>query len=203
MAVDADAVDFLHILTEEFGNVLISRPVDGNAKVIAIFVFELFLKFRLVEPVLAEPVEIGELLVRELIKLAVRSGREGSADKVFDIEPRIGDILAFARHPVRQIDGELQAGVCADQIAVIDIGVVQIALGLHLRLYSLNDLALAEQLVIDLDAGDFFKCFGERFRLIFMRRDGFRQHVDFHALEGFCCFDEPFHFLHLLFFRER
>jgi hypothetical protein len=45
----------------------------------------------------------------------------------------------------------------ADQVRVVDIAVIEIAVGLHLRLHRLHDLAFAEDLVVDLDAGDFFK----------------------------------------------
>jgi len=91
----------------------------------------------------------------------------------------------------------------ADQVGVVDVGVIQIAVGLHLRLHRLHHLALAQQLVVDLDAGDLEERLGERLRFVFVRRDGFRQDVDFQALERLGGIDEPFHFLHLLRLGQR
>ena len=88
----------------------------------------------------------------------------------------------------------------ADQVAVVDVGVIEVAVGLHLRLNRLHHFALAEHLVVDLDAGDFLERLGQRLRFIVMRRDRLRQHVDFHALERLGGLDEPLHLLDLLFF---
>ena len=41
VAIDADAVDFLHVVGEEFGDVLIGRPVDRHAEVVAVLGLEL------------------------------------------------------------------------------------------------------------------------------------------------------------------
>jgi hypothetical protein len=76
------------------------------------------------------------------------------------------------------------------------------SVGLHLRLHRLHDLAFAEQLVIDLDAGDFLERLGQRLRLVFVRRNRFRQHVDLQASEGLGSGDEPLHLLLLLFLRQ-
>ena len=67
MAVDADAVDFLDILGEEFSDVLVGGPVDRNAEFVAVFGLEAFLQVGTVEPVLAEPVQVGELLIGKLV----------------------------------------------------------------------------------------------------------------------------------------
>ena len=91
----------------------------------------------------------------------------------------------------------------ADQVRVVDVGIVQIALGLHLRLHCLHHFAFTEQLVIDLDAGDFLEGFGQCFGFVFMGRNGFREHVDFHARERFGGVDKPFHLLHLIRLRKR
>ena len=61
----------------------------------------------------------------------------------------------------------------ADQITVVDIAVVQIPLSLHLRLYGLNHFAFAKDLVVDLDAGDFLKRFGQNFGFISVRWNAF------------------------------
>ena len=49
----------------------------------------------------------------------------------------------------------------ADQVGVVDIGVVEIAVRLHLRLNRLDDLAFAEDLVVDLDPGDLLEGLGQ------------------------------------------
>ncbi len=85
---------------------------------------------------------------------------------------------------------------------VVDIGVVQIAVGLHLRLHGLNHFAFAEDLMVHLDAGDFLEGLGQHRRFIGVGRNAFREHVDFHALERLRRLDEPFHLLHLVFLGE-
>jgi hypothetical protein len=96
----------------------------------------------------------------------------------------VGDVLALAGHPVGQVDGLLQARVGADQVGIVDIGVVEVAVGLHLRLHGLHHLALAEELVVDLDAGDLLERLGQRLGFILVGRNGLRQHVDLHARNG-------------------
>ena len=165
VAVDLDAVDLLHVVGEEVGDVLIGRPVDRHAELVAVLGLELVLEVRAVEPVLAEPVEIGELLVGQLPELAVRPGGERLAHEVVDVEHRVGDVLALARHPVGQVDGALQARMRADQVGVVDIAVIEVAVRLHLRLNRLDDLAFAEDLVVHLDAGDLLEGLGQHLRL--------------------------------------
>ncbi len=74
MAIDLLAIDFA--TGEERGNILICRPVNGNAKVITILRLEVGLVLFIVEPVVTEPVEVRELLVGKLIELLVGSGGE-------------------------------------------------------------------------------------------------------------------------------
>jgi hypothetical protein len=202
VAVDADAVDFLDVVGEELGDVLIGGPVDRNAEVVAVFLLERRLQVFAVEPVLAEPVEVRELLVGQLVEIAVRAGGELGAHEVIQIEPGLVTSAAVARHPVGQVVGQLQPRVGADQVAVVDIGVVEVAAGLHLGLHGLHHLALAEDLVVDLDAGDFLERLGEHFRLVGMRRNTFGQDVDFHSGERLCRIDEPLHLGKLLVFRQ-
>ena len=70
------------------------------------------------------------------------------------VEAGIGDVLAFAGHPVGQVAGLLVAPVGADQVRVVDVGVVDVLAGLHLRLQLFDHVAFADQVVGDLDAGD-------------------------------------------------
>ncbi len=187
---------------EEFGDVLIGRPVDRDAQIVPIELLEPRLQLRALEPVVAEPVQVRELLIGQLVELAVRTGGERLAHEVVDVEHRIGDVLALAGHPVGQVDRQLQPRMRADQVGVVDVGIVQVALGLHLRLHRLHDLALAEQLVIDLDAGDFLERLGQDLGFVLVRRNGFGQDVDLHAPERFGGLDEPLHLLQLVLFRE-
>src|SRR3981081_912888 len=63
VAIDFFTVNFLHVVGEEIGDVLIGRPVDGNAEFIAVFLLESSFQFRLLEPVVTEPIEVCELLI--------------------------------------------------------------------------------------------------------------------------------------------
>jgi len=161
VAIDLHAVDFLHVFGEELSDVLIGRPVDRHAEVIAILGLELFLQVRAIKPVLAEPVKVGELLVGQLIELAIGTGGELGADEVGEIETGVGHILAFAGHEVREVHRLLQARVGADQIGVIDVDVIKVPVGLHLGLHGLNHFAFTEDLMVHLDAGDFLKGLGQ------------------------------------------
>ena len=83
--------------------------------------------------------------------------------------------------------------VGADQVAVVDVAVIEVAVGLHLGLDRLHHLALAEDLVVDLDAGDLLERLGQRLGFVGVRRDALRQHVDLHARERRGGVDEPLH----------
>jgi hypothetical protein len=83
LAVDgAAAVD---AVGEELGDVLVGRPVDRDAELVPVRVPELLLDVRVGEPVVAEPVEVRELLVGELVDLLVRPGGEADADEVVQV----------------------------------------------------------------------------------------------------------------------
>ena len=96
----------------------------------------------------------------------------------------IGDVLALAGHVVRQDHRLAIAEVRADQIGVVDPAVIDVLAGLHLGLQLLDHVAFLDQVVLDLDAGDFGEGLRQRPGFILVRRDGFRHDVDFHALEG-------------------
>ena len=66
----------------------------------------------------------------------------------------IGDVLALVGHPVGQGARLLVAPVGADQVGVVDIGVIDVLARLHLRLQLFDHVAFADQVVRDLDAGD-------------------------------------------------
>ena len=200
MAEDLLAVHFA--AGEEFGDILVSRPVDGNAEVVAVFRLEIGLVLLVVEPVVTEPVEVGELLVGQLVDVAIRRGGEFQADEVVEIEAGIGDVLAFVCHPLGQRACLLVAPMGADQVRVVDIGVVDVLARLHLRLQLLDHVAFADQIMGDLDAGDVGERLGERLGFIFMGGQRFGNDLDLHAGEGFRRIDEPLHFLFLIGARQ-
>src|SRR3546814_9185369 len=55
----------------------------------------------------------------------VGAGGERLADEVVDVDVRIGDVLALAGHEVGEVHRKLQTRVGADQIGVVDVGVVE------------------------------------------------------------------------------
>ena len=46
VAIDPDAIDLLDVVGEELGDVFISRPVHGNAEIVAVLRLEFFLQIR-------------------------------------------------------------------------------------------------------------------------------------------------------------
>src|SRR3546814_11133995 len=59
--------------------------------------------------------------------------------EVVDVEVRIGDVLALAGHEVGEVHRKLQTRVGADQIGVVDVGVVEVAPRLHLSLHRRSE----------------------------------------------------------------
>ncbi|MEY9203068.1 hypothetical protein ABIF05_002178 [Bradyrhizobium elkanii] len=143
------------------------------------------------------------MLVGQLVELAVRRRGERLADEVVDVEHRVGDVLALTLHVVRQDDGLAVAEVGADQVGVVDPAVIDVLARLHLGLQLLDDVTFLDDVVLELDAGQFGERLGQRLRFIFVRRDRFRDDVDLHALEGFGGLGEPLELLLLVFLRQR
>ena len=143
---------------EEFGDVLIGRPVDGNAEVVAVLGLEVRFVLVVVEPVVTEPVEVRELLVGKLVELLVRCRRERAADEVLEVETGIGDILAFIGHEVRQVAHLLVTPMGADEVAVVDPAIVKVLAGLHLGLDLFDNVTFLDKVVRHLDAGNGGKC---------------------------------------------
>src|SRR5262245_23849078 len=125
MTINPDTIDLLDIVGKELSDILIGGPVHRNTEIIAVFGFELLLDVGTIEPVLAEPVKVRELLVRKLVELAVRPGRERLADEVVEIEHRVGNVLAFAGHPVGEVPDALQPGMGAYKVRVVDVGIIK------------------------------------------------------------------------------
>lgn len=88
--------------------------------------------------------------------------------------------------------------MCTDEIGIVDIGVIDVFAGLHLRLQFFNNVTFTNQVMGDLDAGDGGKGWRQNLRFIFMRGDGLRDHLDVHAGKRLCRIDEPLHFFFLI-----
>ncbi len=84
----------------------------------------------------------------------------------------------------------------ADRVGLIDVSVVRIAPLLHLRLHRLHPFAFAQELMIDLDAGDCLEGLGEGLGFVLVGGNSFLEHVDRHAFAGLSGFDEPLPLLH-------
>ncbi|MNE31399.1 hypothetical protein D3C80_1249650 [compost metagenome] len=202
MPVDALAVDFLDVFGKEPGNVLIGRPVHRHAEFIAVLRLEFGLEVRTLEPVGAEPVEVGELLVGQLVNLAIGRGGEGDTDEVLQIQGRRCVVLALVGHQVSDGLGLAIAKVRTDQVRVIDPAVIDVLVRLHLGLQLLHHIAFLQQVMGQLDPGDFAEGLGQHLGFILVGGDGFRHHVDLHATERLRGLDEPLQLFELLLRRQ-
>ncbi|MNC00443.1 hypothetical protein D3C75_477720 [compost metagenome] len=200
--VNALAVDFLDVFAEEFGDVFIGRPVHRYAQLVAVLFLELGLQVRTLEPVGAEPVQVGELLVGQLIDLAVRRGGEGDADEVLDVQGRRGEVLALVGHQVGDRFGLAVAKVRTDQVRVVDPAVIDILVRLHHRLHFLDHVAFLQQVVGEFDPGDFAERLGQHFRLVLVGGQGLGNDLDVHAAKRLGRFDEPLQLFELLLGRQ-
>jgi hypothetical protein len=179
----------------------VGRPVQRHAQVVAVLGLELVLQVLAREPVGAEPVQVGELLVGQLVELAVRRGGEAGADEVLQVEAGVGELLARAGHVVGQVHDLAVAVVRADQVGVVDPAVVDGLARLHGGLQLLDHVAFLDHVVLDLDAGDFLEGLGQRLGFVLVGGDGFGHHVDLLdalGLELGGGVDEPLHLGHLL-----
>jgi hypothetical protein len=202
VAPDPDAVDVLNVVGEEVGDVLVRRPVDRHAELIAVLGLESLLEIRAFEPVRPEPVEIRELLIRELVDLAVRGCGEADADEVVHIQGRKGHISPFSSHPVRQRDDLAVAEVGPDEIGVVDPGVIDVAVRLHLGLQLLDHVPLLDQIVGELDSGQLGERLCQHLGFVDVSVDGLGDHIDLHPPVGLGCLDEPLQLRPLLVTRQ-
>ena len=202
MAVDFLAVDFLDCVGEEVGDVLVRRPVDGHAEVVAKLGLERRLELRLLEPVVAEPVEVGELLVRQLIELPVGECRKRQADEIVEIEARIGDVLAVVGHEIgkRAADNVVVARMGADEVGIVHPEVVDRLAGLDFNFDLVDQLPLVQQFVTDLNASDVGKGFGQDLRFVIVDAQDLRHSAELETFEWCGRLDEPLHLGHLLVF---
>ncbi len=91
----------------------------------------------------------------------------------------------------------------ADEVVIVDVGVVDGLARLHLGLELLHNVAFLDDVMRNLDPGDLLEGLRERFRFVCVGRNGLGHDLDAHALKGLGRVDEPLHFFHLLFFAER
>ena len=126
MAVNPFAVDFFNLESKKVGDILIGGPVDRYTQVIAVFGLEFGLQIGIGEPVITKPVEVGKLLVRNLVEFSIRTGSERLTDKIVHVKHRVGNCFAFPGHPVGQRDCLLIAEVGSDQVGIIDIGIINV-----------------------------------------------------------------------------
>ena len=125
------------------------------------------LEFRPLEPVVAEPVEVGELLVGKLIQLAVGECRERQADEIVQIEVRIGDFLAVVRHEIgqRAADDVVVARMRADEVGVVHPEIIDRLARRNLDLDLVDQQPFIHHFMVDLDAGDVGERLGQRLRI--------------------------------------
>jgi hypothetical protein len=203
VSVHADAVDLLDVVGEEVRDVLVRRPVERHAQLVAVLGAELLLEILAAEPVVTEPVQVGELLIRQLVQLAVGRGTEGQAHEVVEVEGGHGDVLALAGHEVGERHHVPIAIVRTDQIGIVDVHVIDVAARLHLGLQLLDDVALLDEIVGDLDARDLAEGLGQHLGFVLVGGDGLGHHRDLHAGERLGRFHEPAQLRDLLLAAQR
>ena len=173
MAVDWLAVNVLDVFGEEGSDVFVGAPVQRHAQVVAVLGFELGFELRLLKQVGAEPIQVGELLVRQLVELFIGAGGKAGADEVFQVQAGVGPLFASACHVVGQVHNLAVAVVGTDQVGVGDPAVINRLAGLHGGLQLLDHVAFADQVVLDLDTGDFLKGLGQCLGLVLVGGNGF------------------------------
>ena len=70
------------------------------------------------KPVVPEPIEVGELLVGELVDLAVRPGDKSETDEVIEVQGRQRELGAVTGDPITDRHGTVGAEMGADVIGV-------------------------------------------------------------------------------------
>ena len=134
-----------------------------HTQLVAVLRLELILQVLARKQVSPEPVKIGELLVWQLVQIFIRACGEAGPNEILQIEPGVGPLFASAGHVAGQVKGFAVAVVGADEVGVGDPAVVNGLAGLHGGLQLLHHIALADQVMLDLDASDLFKRLGQRF----------------------------------------
>ena len=82
MAVDLLPIDLADVNGKKLGNIFIGRPIDRHTQRVAIALFKSLLELWVRKPVMAKPIQIGELLIWQLIHLAVWARGEAQTNEV-------------------------------------------------------------------------------------------------------------------------
>ena len=85
MAINRLAVNGLDVFRKEGSDVFVCAPVQRNTEFVAVLGFELGFELGLFKQISAEPIQIGKLLVGQLVQLFIGSGCEAGTDKVLQI----------------------------------------------------------------------------------------------------------------------
>jgi hypothetical protein len=109
-----------------------------------------------------------------------------------------GLLAALALHPVGQHLGAPVAPVRADQVAVVDVGVVAGLALEELGAQAAHHIALGQQLVLDLNAGQLREGARQRARFVDMGVDDLREHLDALAAKGLGGLRKPLQLAQLL-----
>ncbi len=83
VAVNPFTINFPNVYREKFCNIFIGRPVDGHAKLVTVTLHEPNPQFRALEPVVSEPVKVGELLIGQLVHLPIRPSNRFQPNEIF------------------------------------------------------------------------------------------------------------------------
>ena len=124
------------------------------------------------------------MLVGKQVQLAVGCRGKRFTDEVADIERGIGDLPALAAHIVGQDDGLAVAQMRADHAGIGDPAVIEILAGLHLGLQLFEQIVPCDEIVLDLDPGQFSEGFGQRFQFVVVGGELRGNDIDFHFPEG-------------------
>jgi hypothetical protein len=140
-------------------------------------------QFGLLEPIVAEPIEVGELLIGQLIQLAVGECPERQADEVFQVEPGICDLFAVVGHEVsqRSADDVVVARMRADKVGIVHPEVIDRLARLDFHFDLVDQQGLVHQLMVDLDVGDLRERLGQRLGFVFVDAENFRNGAQRHA----------------------
>ena len=145
------------------------------------------------------------MLIRQLIKLPVGKCRERQTDEVLEVKAGIRDILAIVGHEIgkRSADDVVIAGMRADEVGIVHPEIVNRFPGLDFHLDLVDQLALVEQFVTDLNARDVGEGLRENLQFVIVDAQNFRHGAEFETFERLRSLDEPFHLGHLLVFGQR
>jgi hypothetical protein len=185
-------------LGEELGDVFVGGPVARHAQLVPVLVAELLLQVRVGEPVIAEPIQVRELLVGKLELLSLKVLSELRIHPVVEVERRVRKFASFAVHIIGEVHRALEADVRPDEVGVVDINVVDAPAGRELRLQLLHQVALPDDVVRHVDARDLGKGLGERLRFpgVCLNRLGDR--LDIGPTKRFGVLREPHQLVDLL-----